>query len=146
MTFKEFNLAVVRNPVLGRLLPLEYRRTYPRLQVKGETLCASFVGFRIKPAQTGVEVQPPAYYLKITYPQCAVRAFVKFSRRAGDAHLMTPQTPETIQRLSSLCDRVLQGYEEKADDLDETIAAYNALLDKVLEPEQRAVLRQMDAL
>lgn len=46
----------------------------------------------------------------------------------------------------SLCDQVLQEYEEKAGDLGETIAAYNGLLDKILEPEQLAVLNQMAAL
>lgn len=146
MTFKEFNLAVMRNPVLGRLLPLEYRRTYPRLELEGETLCACFAGFRIKPVKTGVEVQPPAYYLKITYPQCAVRAFVKLSGSSAEAHLMAPQSPETMQNLASLCDRVLHEYEEKAEGLDRTIAAYNGLLETVLEPEQLAVLNRMTAL
>ena len=59
---------------------------------------------------------------------------------------MTPQSPETIQNLVPLCDRVLQEYEEKAGDLGETIAAYNGLLDKILEPEQLAVLDKMAAL
>lgn len=146
MTFKEFNLAVMRNPVLGRLLPMECRKTYPRLELDGETLCACFVGFRMKPVPGGAEAQAPVYYLKITYPRCAVRAFVKLSRRNSEAHRMTPQSPEMIQNLVSLCDRVLQEYEEKAGDLGETIAAYNGLLDKILEPEQLAVLNQMAAL
>lgn len=146
MTFKEFNLAIMRNPVLGKLLPLECRRTYPRLELDGNKLYASFVGFRMRPDQTGVVAQSPAYYLKITYPQCAVCAFVKRSHRSAEAYRMTPQSKETILQLASLCDRVLQEYEEQAADLAETIAAYNALLDSVLEPEQLAVLNQMAAL
>ena len=86
MTFKELNLAVMRNPILGRLLPMECRKTYPRMELDGETLCACFVGFRMKPVPGGAEAQAPVYYLKITYPQCAVRAFVKISHRNSEAH------------------------------------------------------------
>lgn len=82
MTFQAFHLSMMKHPVLGKLLPLECRRTYPVLTREGDALCAAFVGFRMRPAAGGAEAQAPAYYLKITYPQCALRAFVRFRRRA----------------------------------------------------------------
>lgn len=144
MTFKEFHLAMTRDAVLGKLLPLQCRKTYPRLELEGGTLCASFVGFHMKPAAGGAQAFPPSYYLKITYPTCAVRAFVKLSG-AGEAHLMQAQQPQTIRALSALCDQALQQYEEKAEGLAETLNDYNALLDRMLEPEQLALLHQMAA-
>lgn len=144
MTFKEFHLAQMRDPVLGKLLPMQCRKTYPRLMLDGETLCAGFVGFLLKPAAGGALVFPPAYFLNITYPNCAVRAFVKRAP-SGEAHPMTPQTPETIRALSMLCDQALREFDEKSEHLTETLDTYNALLDKVLEPEQRALLDQMAA-
>lgn len=146
MTFREYNLAIMRDPVLGKLLPLECRKTYPRFELEGGGLCACFAGYRMKPVEGGAEVQAPSFYLKLTVPGCAVRAFVKFSGRSGETHRMTPQTPETIQTLASLCDRVLREFEENAAQLGETVAEYNALLDKILEPEQLEVLERMARL
>lgn len=146
MTFKEYDLAIMKNPVLGKLLPLECRRTYPRLELDGTALCASFVGFRIKPVQGGIEAQEPAYYLKITYPQCAIRAFMKFTGNNPDRHLMKPRTPEAIQRLAASCDEVLACFEENRDDLERILAQYNALLETMLEPEQLALLNKMSQL
>ncbi len=146
MTFKEFNLSMTRHPVLGKLLPLECRRTYPRLELEGANLCASFAGFHIKPIQGGIEVQEPSYYLKITYPQCSVRAFVRFPGNTNRGHLMAPRSADIIQRLMISCDRVLACYDEGADDLDQVIADYNALLETVLEPEQSAILDKMARL
>lgn len=143
MTFGEFNLAIMRDPVLRRLLPLECRKTYPQFETEGSYLCASFVGFKMKPSPNGMEVYAPSYYLKITYPQCAVRSFVKFSVRSADKHLMCPQKEETLQALAELCDRVLQCYDEKANDISEAVNEYNALLKKILEREQLAVLDKM---
>ena len=100
----------------------------------------------MKPVEGGAEVQAPSFYLKLTVPGCAVRAFVKFSGRSGETHRITPQTPETIQTLASLCDRVLREFEENAAQLGETVAEYNALLDKILEPEQLEVLERMARL
>lgn len=146
MTFREYNFAMMKNPVLGKLLPLECRRTYPRLELDGTALCASFVGFRMKPVQGGVEAQGPAYYLKITYPQCAVRAFVKFAGSNSDGHLMTPRMPEAIRSLAASCDEVLACFEENRDDLERILAQYNALLETMLEPEQLALLNKMSQL
>lgn len=146
MTFREFNLSMMKNPVLGKLLPLECRRTYPRLELEGGTLCASFVGFRAKPVSGGLEAHGPAYYLKITYPQCMVRSFVKFSADPRDGRLMTPRTPESIKALAESCDKVLEAYDGKAEDLERLTAEYNALLDQILEPEQLAALDKMARL
>lgn len=146
MTFKEFDLAIRKNPVLGKLLPLECRRTYPRLELDGTALCASFIGFRIKPVQGGIEAQKPAYYLQITYPQCAVRAFVKFTGSDPDGHLMTPQEPEAIRSLAASCDEALACFEENHEQLAQALARYNALLEPMLEPEQLALLNKMSQL
>lgn len=146
MTFGEYNLAIMRNPVLGKLLPLECRKTYPWFELKDSSLCASFVGFKMNPSQNGMEVCAPSYYLKITYPQCSVKAFVKLSGRSSGGHLMEPQERETIKSLTVLCDRVLKCYDEKSDSLSKTIAEYNALLEKILEREQLAVLEKMAQL
>lgn len=146
MTFKEFNLSMTRHPVLGKLLPLECRKTYPRLELEGTSLCASFVGFHIRPAQRSVEALEPSYYLKITYPQCSVRAFVRFSGNTQHSHLMTPQPADVIQHIMASCDRVLAYYDAGAENLDQVIAEYNTLLETVLEPEQLAVLDRMAQL
>lgn len=146
MTFKEFNLTMTGHPVLRKLLPLECRRTYPRLELEGADLCASFAGFHIKPVQGGIEVQEPSYYLKITYPQCSIRAFVRFPGNTQHGHLMARRSADVIQRLMASCDKVLAHFDEGTDDLDQVIAEYNALLETVLEPEQSIVLDKMSRL
>lgn len=170
MTFKELNIAVMRDPILRMLLPMECKRTYPWLESDGKTLCASFVGFRMKPVSGGAEAEYPTYYLKIAVqsptkfdserakaeiqpycpktacPNLSLRAFVMLPCPDFKAHSMTPATSETIRELTTLCDRVLQGYEEHAENLTETVNAYNKLLDSVLEKEQLDVLNQMAAL
>lgn len=146
MTFREFNLAMMQHPVLGRLLPLECRKTYPRLETEGGKLYASFVGFRMKLTSDGAQALSPAYYLKVTYPSCAVRAFVKLPGANEKAHLMKPQTPETIRALAQSCDAVLRCFEETPEQLPEAAAVYNTLLNQVLEPEQLAVLEKMGQL
>lgn len=170
MTFKELNIAIMQDSILRTLLPMQCKRTYPRLESDGETLYASFVGFHMKGVSGGAEAEYPSYYLKIavqppkkidesrvkaemqaacpkrTAPNLSLRAFVKLSRPDFKAHLMTPAKAETIRELASLCDLVLAGYEENAENLTETVNAYNKLLDSVLEKEQLAVLNQMAAL
>lgn len=142
MTLRELNIAIMRDEILGKLLPLELRRTYPRFSLEGETLFASFAGFRAAPGQNAVRVFPPAYYLKITCPQCAMYSFERFSAGADDSggHLMTPRNPEDIKRLAEMCDKALELYAQKADGLETAISEYNALLKTILEPEQLAVL------
>jgi len=144
MTILQFNQAMFRHELLGKLLPLELTRTYPRLTLEGGMLCASFVGYRIVPEKNAVTAFPPAYYLKITYPQCLLRSFEVLPAGAEDksGRRMTPQTRDEIKRLAELCDEVLKGFDEKADGLEQTIREYNALLETILEPEQLAVLAQ----
>ena len=139
MTFREFNLSLMRDPVLGSLLPLQLRRTYPRLSLEGETLCAAFAGFRIGQERGAVLAYPPAYYLRIAFPRRTLLAFERLAP-AGDGRPMTPRTPEEVKALAELCDRVLALWEEGSEGLAEALSAYNALLDRVLEPEQLAVL------
>ena len=142
MTILQFNQAMFRHELLGKLLPLELTRTYPRLTLEGGVLCASFVGYRIVPKKDSVTAFPPAYYLKVTYPQCLLRSFEVLPVEAEDkgGHLMMPRAREEIKRLVELCNGVLKGFDEKADGLEETIREYNALLETILEPEQLAVL------
>ena len=142
MTILQFNQAMFRHELLGKLLPLELTRTYPRLTLEGGMLCASFVGYRIVPEKNAVTAFPPAYYLKVTYPQCLLRSFEVLPVEEGckSGHRMMPRTREEIKRLAELCNEVLKGFDEKADGLEQTIREYNALLETILEPEQLAVL------
>lgn len=142
MTFREFNLKITHDAVLGRLLPMQLRRTYPRFSLDGRKLIAEFAGFRIVPAQRKVKAFPPAYYLKITYPQCALEAFVKLPAMAAEGRIMEPKKAEDIQRLSEMCDEVLAAFDEQSEGLTKLIGEYNACLDAVLELEQRVVLER----
>ena len=142
MTILQFNQAMFRHELLGKLLPLELTRTYPKLTIEGGMLCASFVGYRIAPKKNAVTAFPPAYYLKVTYPQCSLRSFEVLPVKAEDksGHLMMPRAREEIKRLVELCNEVLKSFDEKADGLEQAIREYNALLETILEPEQLAVL------
>ena len=144
MTILQFNQTMFRHELLGKLLPLELTRTSPRLTLEGGMLCASFVGYRIAPKKNAVTAFPPAYYLKVTYPQCLLRSFEVLPVEGEDksGHLMMPRAREEIKRLVELCNEVLKGFEEKADDLEQSIREYNALLETILEPEQLAVLNR----
>ena len=139
MTFKEFNLKITRDDVLGKLLPLQIRRTYPRFTLDRGKLLAEFAGFRIVPAQRGVEAFPPVYYLKVSYPQCALEAFKKLPSTLSEGRIIEPRQPGEVQRLAALCDEVLAACDEQSERLEALIGEYNALLDSILEPEQRAV-------
>ena len=142
MTILQFNQAMFRHELLGKLLPLELTTTYPRLTLEDGMLCASFVGYRIVPEKNAVTAFPPAYYLKVTYPQCSLRSFEVLPVKAEDksGHLMMPRAREEIKRLVELCNEVLKSFDEKADGLEQAIREYNALLETILEPEQLAVL------
>ncbi len=143
MTFREFNLTIMKDAILGTLLPLELRRTFPWFSLEGETLCMSFAGFRTALAQGAVKSFPPAYYLRITYPKRALLSYEKLSAGEGAAgELMTPRAPEEIKRLMELCDHVLELCDEKSDGLESAVSEYNALLRTVLEPGQLAVLER----
>ena len=141
MTILQFNQTMFRHELLGKLLPLELTRTYPRLTLEGGMLCASFVGYRIAPKKNAVTAFPPAYYLKVTYPQCLLRSFeVLPVEEDKSGHLIMPRAREEISRLAELCNAVLKGFDEKVDGLEQTIREYNVLLETILEPEQLAVL------
>ena len=141
MTFKEFNIKMTRDPILSRLLPLQLRRSYPRLQLRDGELTASFVGFKIQAADGAVSAFSPAYYLRVSYPRCSLLSFEKLSAE-GAAKPMQPHSPEEIRQLAKLCDNVLRLYDEQSEKLAETMDACNELLEKVLEPEQLKQLRR----
>ena len=142
MTFQEFNHKIMKDAILGRLLPLQLRRTYPRLTLCDSKLCAAFVGFRAVPGGNGVKALPPAYYLRITYPHCVLLSYEKCAsgENGRQASPMRARRSEDIRRLSALCDEVLRLYDEKDPGIKSTISAYNELLNTILEPEQLAVL------
>jgi len=143
MTFREFNLTILKDAILGTLLPLELRRTFPWFSLEGETLCMSFAGFRIAPARNAVKAFPPAYYLKITYPGCLLLSYEKLSASEDiTGGLMTPRAPEEIRRLTELCDHILELCDRGSDGLEPAVSEYNALLRTVLEPGQLAVLER----
>jgi len=143
MTFREFNLTILKDAILGTLLPLELRRTFPLFSLEGETLCASFAGFRIASAQNAVRVFPPAYYLKITYPKRVLLSYEKLPvSKDTTGELMTPRSPKEIKRLTELCDHILELRDKGSDGLEQAVSEYNALLRTVLEPGQLAVLER----
>lgn len=143
MTFREFNIAITRDPILGKLLPMQLRRTFPWLSVKEKNLCASFVGFRIVREGETVKAFDPAYYLKVTYPKCTLQSFEKLSL-SSNSRIMKPHASEEIKALAELCDTVLQLWNEKSADmeLEQALSVYNSMLKTILEPEQAAVLEK----
>lgn len=141
MTFKDFNIRITRDPILRKLLPLQLRRTFPWFRVEGTALCASFAGFRIVREGTAVKAFDPAYYLKVTYPQCALWSFERLPLSAN-SRIMAPHTPEEIESLAALCNTVLGLWDEASADLEPAILAYNARLMGILEPAQIAVLEK----
>lgn len=145
MTFKEFQIKLVRDPMLGKLLPMNCKKTFPRFELVDQKLYVSFLGVQTKPVSEGMEVKEPTYYLRVLYPQCQIRSFVRFDGEKA-SHLMSPLTSETMKELVTVCDEVLRQYDEKVPALAETVAQYNTLLDQVLEAEQLAVLNKMATL
>lgn len=144
MTFREFNFAMIRDGILGKLLPLEIKRSFPRLSLEDGKLCAAFIGFRVAQENRAPIAFPPVYYLKITYPQCALQSFERIPAGAAPAagHPMTARSGEKVKRLMELCDAALKCFDEQSDGLESALSAYNALLDALLEPEQLAVLNR----
>lgn len=142
MTFLEFDTSIMRDEVLGRLLPMQCKRTFPWLRLEEGVLCACYVGFRAVPAPGGAKAFPPAYYLKIAYPGRILRSYERLvpERTAGEP--MTPSAPETIRRLMSLCGRAFALFDEKGEGLEAVLAEYNGLLRSALEPKQLAVLER----
>ena len=120
MTFREFNFAMLRHGILGKLLPLEIKRSFPRLSLEDGKLCAAFVGFRMAPKNRVPIVFPPVYYLKITYPQCALQSFERIPASAVPAagHPMTARSGEEVKRLMALCDAALKCFDEQSDGLE----------------------------
>lgn len=145
MTFLEFDTSLIKDDVLGRLLPMQCKRTFPWLSLEQGVLCAAYVGFRALPAPGGPKALSPAYYLKITYPGRILRSYERLAVDQTGGEPMTPSTPETIQRLMSLCGRAFSLADEKGDGLEEVIAEYNRLLRSALEPKQQAVLERFGA-
>mgnify|MGYP006988960817 CR=1 FL=1 len=148
MTLNELNRNIMRDEVLGKMLPMQIRRTYPRLTLKEGKLYAAFVGFQIKQSQNEVHFFPASYYLKISYPQCTLNTFVKLPGGKNDREGATlqPKRAEDIRKLAELCDEALNRYDAKAENLDDLLAEYNLLLKTILEPEQLAVLDRFGAL
>ena len=143
MTFKEFNLSIMKDPTLGKLLPLAFKRTYPMLTLRGENLCATFVGFKIRVVNGKLEAQVPKYCLSITYPQCRVKSFVIFNNEEDKWNEMEAKKPEAIQELSSLCDKAFNAFDNKSEELENILEKYNSLLKEVLDDEHHDVLESI---
>ena len=145
MTFKELQIKLLRDPIVGKLLPMACKKTFPRYELVDEKLYVSLLGAQVKPGSEGMQVKDPAYYLCLQYPQCRISRYICFEGEKA-VHLMTQRDPEVIKQLATLCDEVLRQYDEKAPELVQTVERYNALLNQVLEAEQLAVLDKMAAL
>ncbi len=140
MTLKEFDISIRRNELLGMLLPLELRRTYPRFSLENGKLRASFAGFKLLLENGAVNAMPPAYRLEIGYPRCELLLYERLSPADKAAKPMTERVPEDVKRLAGLCDDVLSLFDSGSDKLEDTLAEYNALLENILEAEQLAAL------
>lgn len=137
MEFKDFNVKILRNEALRKILPLEIIRTYPLFSLENDVLTASFVGYRVKRENGAVSAGKPVYYLKIAYPSCRLLSFDQFKTGSENTFsAIAPRDPEMIRQLPVLCTAVLDGYDEKAEDLNERIEKSNALVKSVLEPDQ----------
>lgn len=145
MTFKEFQVKLVRDPILGKLLPMECKKTLPRLVLTGEKLYISFLGVQTKPISEGMSVKDPAYYLRLQYPQCRIAAYIRFAGEKNE-HLMAQQERGVIKQLIDLFDNILLQYDEKSPELAQSVQQYNSILNQVLESEQLALLDKMDCL
>lgn len=145
MTFKEFQISLVRDAVLGRMLPMECKKTFPRFEVVGNNLYASFLGIRMTMVDGTVEATAPIYYLKIAYPHNRVKTFVRFNADQ-QSHPMTNRDAAQLTQLVELGDRILKLRDEKSDELAKVVDEYNTLLHQVLEEDQIAVLDKMDSL
>lgn len=143
-----FNASILKNPILGKLLPLEIKRTYPRLFLKNGTLCAAFVGFRMLVQNGRASAMPPAYYLCISYPSCELLSFERLSPvvSAEDSREMTPCPRENILKLDSLYNEALETFNGHGEGLAEVLDSYNGLLDGLLEKEQLEVLNRFCAV
>ena len=145
MTFKELQIKMLRDPVLGRLLPMECKKTFPRYELVEDKLYVSVLGVQAKPSDEGLMVKDPVYYLRLQYPQCRISRFVRLEGEK-ESRLMTQRDGDVMKQLIGLCDEVMQQYDRQAPGLAQTIDRYNALLNQVLEKEQLAVLDRMSGL
>ena len=144
MTFREFSVQMMKNETLQRILPLEFRKTFPYFTLEDGVLCAAFACFRVKIEDKRPLAFAPGYYLKITYPGCRLLSFEKLANRSekNAATPMTPRTKEEIQSLFSLCDAVLKAADEDREALSAAIEAYNAALTSILEADQLETIRR----
>lgn len=145
MKFSEFNRSFLRDPILGKLLPMQLRRTYPRFSLENGELSLSFAGYPLERAENGLTAKAPRFFLRVSYPACKLLAFVRLPAAEG-GELLLPQSTETIERLTTLCDRVLDECDAGADTLAETVCAYHEVLGGVLTEQQRDVLDRFCAL
>ncbi len=142
MTFQEWNIRLFRGPILGELIPMELKRTFPRFSVEEGQMCASFVGFRTNISDAEIKISKPRYYLKVTYPQGKIQSFERFSSIDITYHHPESCDSQAISNLRNLGDRVLRMFDEKSSDLESAISEYNSLLDTLLEADQLATIKQ----
>ena len=145
MTFKEWNIRILSDKLLGGLLPMELRRTYPRLSVEDGKLCGEFIGLRTVRADSEVKAEA-RYYLKITYPQCRLLAYHRLSSGACTPHSLPSSAPEQIRQLASRCDDVLQSFDARSEDFAQKLTDYCAALEPALAPEQLTLLDRFAGL
>ncbi len=145
MKFQEWNISIFKSPILGKLIPLELKRTYPKFSIEDGELCASFVGFRVKIEEKTVKLSAPKYYLKVTYPKGKLQSFERFNPAEESYHIAKSCLPEDIKRMTGLCDNIIRLFDEKSSELETAIKDYNALMDNLLESDQLAVIERYSA-
>ena len=159
MTIKEFNMTVMKDETLRRILPMEVRRTYPYLTLENGLLCASFVGFRVKPEEGKLRVSAPCYFLKIACPKrrelplellalmkdaqgklaapkLRLLAYVDLGTAERQDHIMEPKSRDDLMKLDALFTEALKRYQEGGEEVGKIIDASDAILKTVLEPDQ----------
>lgn len=163
MTIKDFNIKIMRDETLRRILPLEAKRTYPYLTLEDSLLCASFIGFRVRPEEGKLRVSAPSYFLKIVCPKSRnappelsdfladgqgkiaepglrLLAYNDLKAAESQEHIMEPKSRDKLIKLDSLFSEAMKRFDEGNEGLEVVVDAYDGLLKTVLEPEQLNVI------
>lgn len=147
MTLQEFMRKIQQNPVCRSMLPVDLTMLYPAFSVKRGVLCAHILCHRAAVRPEGLEIWAPELRLEIAFPQARPISIVNLKFDGpyeGTTRLLpNPAPEERAGRAQALRELVAQGDElfaqwEKTGKAD--VAAYNARLQSVLEPDQWELL------
>lgn len=144
MTLKEWNIKMMRDDTMHRILPLEWRKSYPYFTLEKNTLCLSFACFKTKPEQGQIRVYYPSCFLKVSYPDNKLLSFerISYGDDVPESHIMNPKEKESIEKLITLCDAVFKAFDESLEGLNEILSEYNKNLLDILETDQAEIIKR----